>query len=94
MTFFFSELSPLIIFGYAFLQNCGNYFNLFSFLKKRLNSLLALKLNKFANDESLLFVNVKPYCRQFATAVSALCLNLREHLALCKDVLNSAEEIF
>lgn len=92
--FLFSQAAALVIFGYSFLQGCRNHLSVFSFLKGKLNGLLSLKLNKFANDESLLFVNVQTYFRTLETSVSLQCLNLYENLALVKDILPGAQEIF
>lgn len=88
-SFFFSKVTPLLIFGYSFIQRYANFLSFFLFLRKKLNTLVALKLNKFCNDESLLLLNIKQYFQTNSHNTSAYCLNLYDHLVLQKSILSS-----
>ena len=55
---------------------------------------MALKLNKFCNDESNLLLNIKQYFNQKLFVTDLYCIDLYDHLTLRKNILSSANSNF
>lgn len=90
----FSKVAPLFLFGSSFLYSYKKFLDFFLFLKSKLNGLLALKLNKFCNDESFLILNIRSFFKKTEKIAALYCIILYDHLLLRKNVLVSAEDAF